>query len=294
MPPVSPDPAPTGDDELDVAFRPPRTRLGEAALLGRAAVSGIRNRHALRDVEVFFLALGYARSGSTLVGSLLDAHPEIVVAHEADILRYVRTGVTRRQLYAILLDRNRQFGSVGRRWHGFDYAVPGGFQGRFTTLRVLGDKHAGRATRRLARDPRLLERLRALVQVPIRVLHVTRNPYDNVASIAESRGLDLSEAVDVYEKLSEMADGVRALLAPHELLDLAYESVVEDPVNRLSEICAFVGVEASTAYLEACSAVVDSAAGQRRRGVVWPPDERRRIDELITARSVLSGYSLSS
>jgi hypothetical protein len=292
--PAWPDVVKTGDDELDLALRPPETRRGEVALLARATLSTVRNRRALRDVEAFFLVLGYARSGSTLVGSLLDAHPEMVVAHEADILRYVRAGVTRRQLFAILLERDRQFGSIERRWHGFEYAVPGGFQERFTTLRVIGDKHAGRATRRLGRDPQLLERLRALVRVPIRVLHVVRNPYDNVASIALSRGFGLSPALDIYEKLSVMTDSVRALLAPDELLNVRYESVVADPEQRLAEICAFVGLEATPEYLRACSALVDPAAGQRHSGVVWSSGERRRIEELIAARPVLSGYSLSS
>ena len=180
-------PARSGDDELDLALRPPETRLAQAALLARAAVGGFRHRRALGGVETFFLVLGYARSGSTLVGSLLDAHPNMVVADEADILRYVHPGVSRRQLFAIILERDRQFAHVDRRWHGFDYSVPGGSQGRFTTLRVVGDKHAGRATRRLWRDPKLLGRLRAVVRVPIRVLHVTRNPFDNIASVAQSR-----------------------------------------------------------------------------------------------------------
>ena len=235
-----------GEDENDLALRPPDTRWAEAALLARAAVGGIRNRRALRQVETFFLMLGYARSGSTLVGSLLDAHPDMVVAHEADILRYVRSGVSRSQLFAILLERDRQFGRIERQWHGFDYTVPGGFQGRFTTLRVIGDKHAGRATRALGHDPQLLERLRARVRVPIRVLHVTRNPFDNIASIAQSRGLALSPAIDVYVKLSSMADVVRGRLAAPELLDVSYESVVADPARRLAEICAFVGVRIPT------------------------------------------------
>jgi hypothetical protein len=280
-------------NELDDELRPPRTRRALTALLARAAVGGFRDRHALGDVEAFLLFLGYARSGSTLVGSLLDAHPDMVVAHEADILRYVRPGVSRRQLFAILLGRNREFGGIERRWHGFDYSVPGAFQGRFTTLRVIGDKHAGRATRRLARDPQLLNRLRALVEVPLRVLHVTRNPYDNIASIAHYRGLPLSPAIDVYEKLSSMADGVRNRLAPGELLDVRYESLVADPARGLSEICAFIGTDAPADYLEACAAVIEPAALGRRRPS-WPSDERGRVEELIASRPVLAGYSIDS
>jgi hypothetical protein len=294
VPPAGPNPRRGNDDELDLALRPPETRWAQGALLARAAVGGFRNRRALRDVETFLLLLGYARSGSTLVGSLLDAHPNMVVAHEADILRYVRPGVGRQQLFAILLERDRQFGRIDRRWHGFDYAVPDGFQGRFTTLRVLGDKHAGRATRHLWHEPQLLERVRALVRVPIRFVHVTRNPFDNIAAVAQSRDLALSEAIDVYVKLSTMVDEVRSRLSSSELLDVGYESVVADPVHQLSEICAFVGVEAPADYLNACAVVVEPAALERRRAVTWSPDDRRRVEELIASRPVLQGYSFSS
>jgi hypothetical protein len=37
------------------------------------------------------LFVGYSRSGHSLVGALLDAHPEIPVAYEANALKLVRS-----------------------------------------------------------------------------------------------------------------------------------------------------------------------------------------------------------
>ena len=37
-------------------------------------------------VETFVLFIGYPRSSHSLIGALLDAHPEIVIPHEYDIL----------------------------------------------------------------------------------------------------------------------------------------------------------------------------------------------------------------
>ena len=135
--------------EAYLELPPPRTRPELAAFIARAAIDGARNRRTFRGVERFFFMLGYTRSGSTLVGSLLNAHPEMVIAQEIDIFRFLRPGITRNTLYGMVLVRDRQFAAIDRDYHGFDYAVPEGDQGRFTRLRVLGDKHAGRATRRL-------------------------------------------------------------------------------------------------------------------------------------------------
>ena len=37
-------------------------------------------------LETFLLFIGYPRSGSTLIGSLLDAHPNVIIANEYSLL----------------------------------------------------------------------------------------------------------------------------------------------------------------------------------------------------------------
>ncbi len=257
---------------------------------GHATFEGFRHRRDFRHVERFFFLVGYPCSGSTLIGSLLNAHPEMVIAHEADSLGYVRPGITRNQLFAILLQRDRWFASRDRRWNGFDYSLPGLDQGRFTRLRVIGDKNAGRAARRLRDDPGLLDRLRALAGVPIRVLHMARNPFDNIASIARKRQLPLAQAIETYRVLGDAVDGVRARLAPEELDDVAYESILHDPRREISAILGFIGVEASDEYLSSCASLVDRGGRQGRSRVEWSAEERRQVEGIIASRPALAGY----
>lgn len=269
------------------------TRLELAAFLGRAAVDGWRYRRVFRDVECFFFLVGYTRSGSTLLGSLLNAHPEMVIAHEADIMRYVRPGITRDQLFAILLDRDRQFAAIGRKWSGFDYAVQGHDQGTFARLRVIGDKHADKAAQHLHNDPRRLDRLRSVVRVPIRAVHLVRNPYDTIASIARNRELPLARAIGIYRAFGVAVDDVLSRLGADELLEIRYETITADTVGSLSSIFGFLGVEASDDYLKDCAALVDSAGRPGHRAFAWPSIERRKVEELIAARPVLAGYTFT-
>jgi hypothetical protein len=277
--------APT-NDHLDK----PKSRPELARLVGRATLEGFRHRRDFRDVERFFFLVGYPRSGSTLIGSLLNAHPEMVIAHETDSLRYVRSGITRNQLFAILLERDREFASLERRWNGFDYSLPGLDQGRFTRLRVIGDKHAGRAARRLRDDPGLLDRLRALTRVPIRVLHIARNPFDNIASIARNRELPVAKAIEIYRDLGIAVDSLRSQLAPEELHDVAYESILRDPRREISAVLRFVGVEGSDEYLSSCASLVKSDGRLSRSSVVWSAEERRQVEEIVVSRPALAGY----
>jgi len=277
----------------NIELPPPRTRPELAAFIARATIEGIRSRRAFRDVERFFFLVGYTRSGSTLVGSLLNAHPEMVIAHETDALRYIRTGITRNTFYAMLLQRDRQFAAIDRSYHGFEYSVPGGDQGRFTSLRVLGDKHAGRATRRIRDDPGVLERLRSLVGVPIRVLHLVRNPFDNIASIARNRDLPLSSAIDIYKMLGDAVDQIAKLLNADELLEIRYEQIIADPTVTLHDVCRFIGVDATAGYLSMCATLIDESGRRGRDRVSWSPKELSAVEGLIAARSSLQGYSFA-
>jgi sulfotransferase family protein len=267
----------------------PATRSQYVRFVAQAYVDGERNRRAFRDVERFSMYIGYARSGHTLVNSLLNAHPEIVSAHECQIFRFVgRRAIGRNQLYAMLLRRDEQFGELGRRWSGFDYTVPGQYQGRFESLRVIGDKCAGVSTWRIHREPSLLDRLRQVVDVPLRVIHVIRNPYDNIAAMARTRGL--SNAVERYAELGRAADDIRNRLSHDELLDVRFEAFTADPGGSLAELCRFLDVDATEDYLNACSQLVKQ--GRRTRDTQdWNEPELAHVNELIAARPVLAGYT---
>jgi hypothetical protein len=71
------------------------------------------------DVQAFCLFVGYSRSGHSLVGALLDAHPEITVAHEANVLELViEENLSRRVLFETLLENARRQAEHPRGRHG--------------------------------------------------------------------------------------------------------------------------------------------------------------------------------
>jgi len=268
----------------------PRT-LGDWARLYGAAAVDARKGPGFDDLRHFSFFIGYARSGHTLVGTMLNAHPEVVIAHELDALKFVRHHFSRRQLYSLLLQRDQQFGSIGRTWSGYQYEVPGQFQGRFERLRVIGDKRARSTVLQIAHDPKLLDRLRKRVRVPIRVVHVTRNPFDNVATEARRHKMSLTEATTWYEQICRAVMVVRPLLDPSELLDMRYERFAGDTVPSLTELCRFIDVVPEDSYLQACSGIVWPSTHRSRDAVDWTKDERQGVERLIETYEVLHSYS---
>ena len=109
-------------------------------------------RTAFRDARYYTFFVGWGRSGHSLFGSLLDAHPSFSIAHELDVLPLVDAGLSKSQIFSLILENSERFSQSGggRGWSGYSYAVPNQFQGNHNNLHVLGDKKGGGATEYIA------------------------------------------------------------------------------------------------------------------------------------------------
>jgi len=256
-----------------------------------------RSRRAARgrsfdEVETFCLFAGYPRSGHSLVGSLLDAHPDATIAHELHVLRYVKYGYSRAQIFTMLVDNAREHAEAGKEVTGYRYAVPGQWQGRHRTLRVLGDKRGGTTIRKLRARPWLLPRLRRKIGRPIRWIHVTRNPFDNIATIhRRGRGRSLEESVEHYFGMVEGVAWLKAQLEGEEAMrDVRHEDLLARPAEVLEELCELLGLEPEPGWLRDAAAIVWSEVHRTRDDVDWPAPLREEIEKRIARHPFLAGY----
>ena len=153
----------------------------------------------LTGVRTLVQFAGFPRSGHSLVGSLIDAHPDAAVAHELDLMGLLGggrpggpdgpDGLDRDELFALVCHASAEFERHGRWWNGYCYRVDGGSGGVSSRPRVLGDKKADWAVRRHVEDPTLLVELqRVLDGVRAAWVLVVRNPFDNVATLSLRHG----------------------------------------------------------------------------------------------------------
>ncbi len=257
---------------------------------------GRKNRQLFEGVGVYCMFIGYPRSGHSLVGSLLDAHPHAIIAHELDALKFVEAGFGKLQLYQLLLDNSRRFARGGREWTGYDYEVPHQWQGRFDELRIIGDKKGGRSTLRLAENPNLPHRLYKTVTTTARFIHTIRNPYDNIATmhkraLEQDRNHTLSATVEDYLSRCEMNAGLKERLGNGAVLDVRHESFVEDPKSLLRELCGFLGLGYDEGYLEDCASIVFGSPRRSRHDVEWDDASLAAVCAGIGRFDFLRGYS---
>jgi hypothetical protein len=259
-----------------------------------SAADAFKFRREFEQVERYCFFVGHARTSHSLIGSLMNAHGEIVISNELNVFRFLDHGFSRGQIMSLILARDRQFGARGRRSSAYDYSVPGQHQGSFERLTVIGDKKGGGSSNYLIRDPRLLEKLRSVMRVPIKTLHITRNPFDNIGRIHLRRNVPMAGTIEGYARECEIINRIRREFDSDEFLELGSEEFARSPADSLSSICSFVGVEATEDYLTACSAIVHEREEKPRHLVEWTSENVDRVNELIAKYPSLRSYSFDS
>jgi hypothetical protein len=264
--------------------------------LVRARGSLDARRHDLSSVERFVVFVGWPRSAHSLVGSLLTAHPDAVVAHELNALRYVRDGISRRALFGLLLRRDRTFAEAGSQWYGYDYSVPGQWQGRYRRLRVIGDKKGGNTARLLAAQPELFGDLCRLVEVPVQVVVVTRHPLDNIARMVaapkRAAPAEADEAALAREETAffTMAAAVERLAGETDIHWMGHEDFVSDPVAGLTGLLGRLDLDVDDDYVTAATSIVNDSPRLARHAISWPDGQCQSIMERASAFAFLRRY----
>jgi hypothetical protein len=265
-------------------------------------------------IRFFCTFAGYTRSGHSVVAALIDAHPNAAVAHELDVFERDQRGrVTGRLRFAerepmlrAVLDKSTaqaEAGRIGFRMHPdgrsypVSYAVRNQHQGRFTELRVVGNKRGQTTLEAVRKNPDALAELERLAGVPLRILHVVRNPYDNIATkyAALTAGggwktpVNRLRSIHLYFRKARTVALIKAAGLP--VHDVFLEDLIARPHAELARICGFLELPAHHDYLQDCASVVlprpNRSAAERR----WAAWELALIGKLMRQYPWLERYA---
>jgi hypothetical protein len=241
--------------------------------------------------ERFVAFIGYSRSGHSLVGSLLDAHPDAVIAHELHALKHIARGRSFDAVTRALRQNARIFQLTGRRYTGYDYVVPDQWQGTARRLAVVGDKKGNGSARLLRRDPDALRRILTRIPVPVHAVHVVRNPYDNIATKALRTGRGLEDAAEIYFANAAKIDELRARsdVAVH---DLHLDDLIARPRVVLTELLGALALDPDVpGYLDACAEILFATPNRTRDRVAWPEPLVQRIERRLAGLAFTQRYA---
>ncbi|XP_078359590.1 uncharacterized protein LOC144644055 isoform X2 [Oculina patagonica] len=277
------------------------------------------------SVDTLLLFVGYPRSRHTLLASLLDGHPHMVLANEKNLFYRLKNGeeYERKEMFDMLVESSRGFlekggkgmvlnGSLENSSH-FGFWMKGYWQGTYDKyIKVIGDKTAwytSTSFRYMTNDEitSLVDKMEKKYSVRVKFIHIIRNPFDIVSTITlrntkqqGGRFADHTEKVDDPELLqksimrfgywAEGSEIARKILGD-KVLDVNGLELVQKPVETMATICQFIGITCSEEYLQACAKVVDPKPSITRHYVVWGQKQLDRVYSLINRYSFLAQYT---
>ena len=280
----------------------------------------------IRNLRTFVLFLGFGRTGHSIVGALLDAHPDIIIAHEYNVLKNVDEAFTSKPNLLLLLfnklyansHKSAVSGWRSRRKNKKGYSLGMqpeiSWQGRFHTLKVIGDKSGGLTTKLHLIDStrcgHFVEGLNKTLGVPVKGIHVVRNPYDTIATtllIAESHFRGLARAKNSSHTANYSATALDAKIK--NFFQLAYLAnrtmsqcpisvhtvhlvdLIHQPRSVMKDLCEIVQVECHSDYLDLCEEKVFKTLSKTRNLVRWSQEQIEDVANIIKRFPEYSRYS---
>lgn len=275
---------------------------------------------AIESVEKFVIFIGYPRSGHSIVGSFMDSHPNMIIAHEYPLfMTLLQRRMSKGEIFNVLYKKSYDElitgwrGKMNIKNKGYSLAMDGLWQATFDHLKVIGNKHGGAMVQLYRKHPQAflgaMSYLKAAVKVPIHVIHVVRNPFDMIATQAlyvktgtPGVRINASEqdkmndtkflttiAMDMLARVNAAAKLIDVLHVP--TLQIRSEDLIRDPVRVMKSICTFVGVSSPEYYLKACQARTYSSSSKSRNTVVWPQSLIDTLHERLIDRPYFQHYS---
>jgi len=282
-------------------------------------------QRVINNVKSVVLFIGHPHSGHSIVGSILDSHPHIVVAHELDLFNKMDAHPDwgKSQIFNAFWSMSVKATTSGLRTNsskankkGYSLEIADLYQGYYESyIDVIGDKRGGRMTEMLRDHPKLwkqlYDRLKSVTSVPIKIFHVIRNPFDNIATsvffVAKRNTsetfVELKQDSRIHSFDPKLIDHQTAIYFKYyeviedakkrfdlDVIEVHGKDLIDDPNKVISEICDFLHVNCDDHYKSVCSSKIYPNESKTRYQLHWEDYQIKYVQSGIEKFNNLHRY----
>lgn len=230
--------------------------------------------------------MGYPRSGHTLVAAILNANPNVVCSNQLNIY----------SANSIDINYIKEYSKKPETWKNTTqiHRVPK------KKITVIGDKTGHRTVEILKNNPQRLGMIKASLEIPIKWIHVVRNPYDNLATWSKlnhenkirnrkksSIRKELDNVIGKYEDLNATIEKLRR---SENVLTVNHEFVITRMHNTLEEICNFLEIDFNPQWRDNVRINTWNKPRITRRRINWTQEQKSKVKSIIDRYKWLNGY----
>lgn len=272
------------------------------------------------SVQKFLFFVGHGRSGHSIIGSILDAHPHIVISHEYSLFHEWSTtskqDMNRGHLYSAIYNNSCYNARSGLRRQdamkkGYTLHISNSWQGRYNnSIEIIGDKSGGMTTKMFKNHKKKViqafHEILAVIKVPILVIHAVRNPFDNIATMllykdhvrqssshteqeyANIKGLR-KQIVSYFNQVHSVVRMIKQLQL--HVIEVHNSDLIYRPMRTIRRLCHRLKIECSKSYIRQCSRAVFKDVSRSRFSVKWTPKLIELVEKKSKKYSFLKSYS---
>ena len=196
--------------------------------------------------------------------------------------------------------------------------MDGLYEGKYVDhIDVIGDKRGDDTVQLFIDQPSNWSKAYNILQslnVTLKVIHVIRNPYDNIASMVflsdrnkystfknikrsnETYTFNSNYTAKLIKKYFRYHQAIVSLKEKYnfEIIKVHGTDLILDPKGALLRLCNHLGVTCSNDYLEMCSKKIYKTESRTRLLLNWTKQELKLIEQNIKKYSCLKGYTFDS
>lgn len=236
-------------------------------------------------MKYFLSFMGYPRSGHTLVAAILNANPNVQISNQLNIFA----------MDSINLDYIRSYSLKPETWKDTTQ-IPHVPKEEIT---VVGDKTGHRTVEILNDHPQRLGMMKMLVKVPMKWIHVVRNPYDNLATWGKLNFLNKKNKKDtteraeldlVIQKYRKLNETIAKIRRSEDVLTVNHEFVITRMHNTLEEMANFLEISFDPVWRDNVRDTVWKNPRITRGQMAWSQTQRKAVGIIIKQYDWLKGY----
>ena len=263
----------------------------------------------LEHLQSVCLPIGFPRTASQALAYSLTAHPNVVMTNMHNSVKQWwndGTPLSIDTFFPGILEMNRKMFANEIKYDREirHYAIPDQWQGRFERLTVIGDCSPDSSMKTLVKiNCKSLKVFTNNIQLPLKFIFLVRNPYDIISSevIASYWPMPHQEKFGlVMDRFFKNCERMEILLAQvgkmsdQPIFVWHMEDHIENPQQKLAELCEFISIESSESYLDACAKIFYKKTSKSRHFIEWPERYKRLVAETVRKYEFFSRYSWDS
>jgi len=257
----------------------------ETLSLYRSIITNYRLRHVKITKEKILIFIGSPRTGSTVLGQILNNHPECLISNESRLIQHtiieeqdfnkeLRRSIKiayQNYLFGVyeLLSNSNMRVRFQSKWKEFDkVSKPYSLQKK-KHVKVVGDKKAGGAAKSYIFDKERMIKL-AESHTELCFLNLVRNPIDTALSYMRSHPHEVKNYEEALSEIIRLQSATDELFGkiPNTTLRVYYEELLVDPKKELYKIFDWLNVDKSDELLNTLVKPVNQKTTKKIKGHV--------------------------